>query len=463
MIATQIREPIATLRTMKNFLRASLTILAIASGCPASGEVDQADVLAAFGTASERDASEEGWKFEWNPTGRLDEPQSYVEMEAAWSEGARGKRFAGRGVLDEKGTLITDRPSVSSGGVAFGYRDSEGALLYAISSFTLPKDSKGDVWLQNGNLQNRSSSNSVSLKIMLNDKVATEVLAEKALVPTLFQHNFGPLKKGDTLRVAVGPGSTEGTTFGGGRLRYILEDRPAGVAPEEPRNVIWQPIDARMPQYSGDTSSSTYEAKHEQLDADMLAKDSKLVFVGDSITTRWPQELLNEHFGAYRPANFGVGGDWVQNVRWRIENSNLDKVSVQVAVLLIGTNNLSNQFTEEEISTGIGLLLESLWGKSPTTKVLLLGVLPRGASMEDPINARIADLNQRLSALAAANPDRVTFLDVGPALVEPDGSISPEVMPDRLHVAMPGYERWLEVMKPVLINMLADEKPDRSE
>lgn len=136
---------------------------------------------------------------------------------------------------------------------------------------------------------------------------------------------------------------------------------------------------------------------------------------------------------------------------------------MQVVVLLIGTNNLSNQFTEEEISTGVGLVLASLWEKSPDTKVLLLGVLPRGASIEDPINARIADLNQRLSALAAANPDRVTFLDVGPALIEPDGSISPEVMPDRLHVAKPGYERWLEVMKPVLINMLAENPADSKE
>ena len=427
----------------------------------ASGGSVRAEILASFGTAAEQDEPGDAWKFEWNAGGALNDVSSYTRMEEVWSEGPRGKRFAGRGVPDSAGTLRSDRPSVNSGGIALGSRDTDGAIRCAVASFTLPEDSKGDVWLQHGNLQNKAIKNPVSLKILLNDRIVQEILVEKALVPKLFQHNFGPLKKGDTVRVAVGPGSTEGAAVGGGRLRYILDDRPSGDAPEPPRNIIWQPIDAVMPQFAADATSAAYEAKHEQMNAELVAKNSKLVFLGDSITTRWPQEMLEEHFGAHHPVNLGIGGDWVQNVRWRVQNSSLDKAAVRVVVLLIGTNNLSNDFTEAEIAAGMDLLLASIWEKAPNAKVLLLGVLPRGASITEPINARIADLNTRLSALAASHPDKVAFLDVGPALLEPDGSISKEVMPDRLHVAQPGYERWLAKMKPVLDRMLANGVSNR--
>ena len=80
-------------------------------------------------------------------------------------------------------------------------------------------------------------------------------------------------------------------------------------------------------------------------------------------------------------------------------------------------------------------------------------MLPRGASLDDPINKTIQSLNAKLSSLA--DNETVFFQDFGLSLVEPDGSISPEVMPDRLHVAMPGFLRWMEVMKPALDAILS--------
>jgi hypothetical protein len=57
----------------------------------------------------------------------------------------------------------------------------------------------------------------------------------------------------------------------------------------------------------------------------------------------------------------------------------------------------------------------------------------------------------------------VFFLDVGAKLAEPDGSIRPEVMPDGLHVAGPGYLRWLDAMGPTLNQLLADNKGAKRE
>ena len=56
-------------------------------------------------------------------------------------------------------------------------------------------------------------------------------------------------------------------------------------------------------------------------------------FAGDSITRRWgatdyPDLLAHwrQTFFGWNAANFGWGGDTTQNIRWRLENGELDGV-----------------------------------------------------------------------------------------------------------------------------------------
>lgn len=430
-----------------NGLLGGLIVLFLAGATPTAA----ARTLAVFGDAAAAQEAPTGWRFQWNPVAEVGDFSQHADLTPFLAEGRRGVALQARGVLDEAGKLRADRPSVTSGGSAIAARDEQGAARWAMASFTLPADATGDVWLQHGNLQNRSFPEGTDLKVYLNGNPVGEWKAGRDRVPLLFQQALGPLKKGDTVTVAVGPG-TKGKS-GGGRLRYILEDLPSGQTPPPPQNIIWQPIDAAHPQFAADGSSSAYEAKHNEQNAAVIARKPELVFIGDSITARWPQELLEKHYGEFRPVNLGVGGDWVQNVRWRIQNSPLEQAPVKVVVLLVGTNNLSGQFTPEEIAAGLDQLVRQLRDKLPRAKILLLGVLPRGASMKEPTNETIRVLNTKLRSLEDKN---VVFLDVGPALVEPDGTIAPEVMPDRLHVALPGYLRWMEVMEPVLNRMLGN-------
>jgi lysophospholipase L1-like esterase len=50
------------------------------------------------------------------------------------------------------------------------------------------------------------------------------------------------------------------------------------------------------------------------------------------------------------------------------------------------------------------------------------------------------------------------FLPIGHVFLEDDGSISPEVMPDALHLTTQGYQRWCDAIEPTLQSMLSDEK-----
>ena len=41
---------------------------------------------------------------------------------------------------------------------------------------------------------------------------------------------------------------------------------------------------------------------------------------------------------------------------------------------------------------------------------------------------------------------RVHYLDIADAFLEPDGTLSKEIMPDSLHLSEEGYRRWADAL-----------------
>lgn len=182
----------------------------------------------------------------------------------------------------------------------------------------------------------------------------------------------------------------------------------------------------------------------------MEAKATKpdLVFFGDSITEGW-----NEHptiwasaFGLYKPLNFGMGGDRTQHILWRIENGELDGIEPKVVVIMIGTNNITSD-TASGIASGIARIVELIRAKSPATKVLLLGIFPRGKK-PDPYRERVKEVNLTIKKLD--DNKNVFFLDLGGKFLQSDGTMTKEIMPDFLHPSAKGYQIWAEGMAPLL-------------
>ena len=96
--------------------------------------------------------------------------------------------------------------------------------------------------------------------------------------------------------------------------------------------------------------------------------------------------------------------------------------------------------------------------RSPATKILLLAIFPRGQK-PDATRAKVDDVNRLLARLD--DREGVTFLDIGARFLEPDGSISPDVMYDFLHPTAKGYAIWSAAMAPILDRLLA--KPSAQE
>lgn len=177
-----------------------------------------------------------------------------------------------------------------------------------------------------------------------------------------------------------------------------------------------------------------------------------LAFIGDSITQGWEgrgKQVWEKYYGDRKAINLGIGGDRTEHVIWRLTHGNLDNINPKVAVLMIGTNN-TGHFDQDpdEVAAGVERILEILAERLPDTKVILHGVFPRGPNRFDSKRLNNVAINQRIRRLADGK--RVQYLEIGDQFLEPDGTISKEIMPDLLHLSTAGYERWAKALEPKL-------------
>lgn len=181
-----------------------------------------------------------------------------------------------------------------------------------------------------------------------------------------------------------------------------------------------------------------------------------LLFLGDSLTEAWSEtggETWDKLFAGLNAANLGIGGDTTQNVIWRVAHGGLAPLRPKLVVLLIGVNNLGNHGdAPAAVIRGISAVLAQLRRSWPAAKILLLGIFPSGAAPADPFRTKIATVNQGLPAMA--DGAGVVYEDIGAVFLEADGSISPEVMPDFLHLSPEGYRRWGDAIMPTVRRLL---------
>ena len=201
---------------------------------------------------------------------------------------------------------------------------------------------------------------------------------------------------------------------------------------------------------------------HERYVAEAARGAAEIVFLGDSITQGWGKapEVWSRYYAPHEALDFGISGDRLQHLAWRVEHGTLAGLSPHVLVLMIGTNNLPVR-SPPQLAAAIHSLLQLLHCEQPRAKVLLLGILPRSADAEhaeralrDPqLHDNIRAVNAELARLADGHD--VVFLDMGPSFAGSDGGLRPELTTDRLHLSVEGYRLWARLMEPTLSAMLA--------
>jgi beta-glucosidase len=79
----------------------------------------------------------------------------------------------------------------------------------------------------------------------------------------------------------------------------------------------------------------------------------------------------------------GFSGDKTQHLLWRIEHGEIDNMSPEYTILLIGTNN-AEDYTADEIANGVNAIIDIIEEKLPNTHLILHRIFPRG-EVTDPL------------------------------------------------------------------------------
>jgi lysophospholipase L1-like esterase len=188
--------------------------------------------------------------------------------------------------------------------------------------------------------------------------------------------------------------------------------------------------------------------KANNSEAQAKAASIQVVFDGDSITDGWRsggKAIWEERFAKFNAINFGLSGDRVENVLWRIKQGQLQGLNPKLVFMMIGTNNLGGE--PENIAGGIKEIVAAYQKACPEAVIILQAIFPRREQPSDPARAWIKSVNALIAKLADGH--KVIFVDFSDKFLQPDGTISREVMPDFLHPGPKGYQIWADAIQPI--------------
>lgn len=196
--------------------------------------------------------------------------------------------------------------------------------------------------------------------------------------------------------------------------------------------------------------------RHNSFNERVKQGNVDLIFIGDSITQGWEgagKAVWEEFYKPRNAVNLGIGGDRTQHVLWRLDNGNIAGIKPKLAVIMIGTNN-SGSNSAAEIADGNAAIVKKLRSDLPDTKILLLGIFPRGADNSNPQRQKNNAANEIFAKLADGK--MVEYLDIGPKFLDDDGVLSKEIMPDLLHLSPAGYRIWADSIEDHVKRMLGE-------
>ena len=184
---------------------------------------------------------------------------------------------------------------------------------------------------------------------------------------------------------------------------------------------------------------------------------NSLVFLGDSITQGWGDEMGGA-FPGIKVANRGISGDTSRGVLIRLDEDVI-ALHPKGVVLLIGTNDLEDGADPETIARNLKRILAQLEHADPAMPIILCQVFPSAEAKKRPPE-KIKKLNQ-LYAAAVKGDAQVTLIETWPLFANDRGDAKPDEFPDLLHPNRLGYEKWAAALRPVLATLgFLDNSPD---
>lgn len=188
-------------------------------------------------------------------------------------------------------------------------------------------------------------------------------------------------------------------------------------------------------------TGSTYFARTNEFKIyNRFAKPGGIVFVGDSLTQRYP---LNEFYPGLHLYNRGIDGDTTEGVLKRLELSIFDLKPI-IVVLQIGTNDLQVAGLNKETTiANIHQIVRTIQTTQPSIKIILVSLYPVNMSVDKLVNKFIVGprKNEDIQTInhAIETIQGVTFVNAYPHLLNEDKELNMQFSKEGLHLSLAGY------------------------
>lgn len=213
-----------------------------------------------------------------------------------------------------------------------------------------------------------------------------------------------------------------------------------------------------QPEVPVDDGDHRWMSQHLCHIAQTKEREPDVLFIGDSLIHHLQyRSVWTELYEPLHCLNFGISGDKIQNVLWRILNGELNNINPKVVVLLVGTNNIHN--TPEEICDGILCIVSAIREKLATSYIVVIELLPRGRN-PNPIRDHCNKVNQILRT-KISSLSKIETVSASKGLVQTDGTISHHDMPDFLHLSDAGYRKAFESVYELLNQLLFENEKEQ--
>jgi lysophospholipase L1-like esterase len=178
------------------------------------------------------------------------------------------------------------------------------------------------------------------------------------------------------------------------------------------------------------------------------AKPGGIVFVGDSLTQRYP---LSEFYSGLPVYNRGIDGDTTLGLMKRLDLSIFD-LKPKILVLQIGTNDLQvGNLSKETTVQNLKEIIKTVLNRQPDLKIIIISLFPVNETGEKLVEKLVVGprKNQDIQWMndQIKNTSNVHFVDVYQSLLNQDGQLDMRFSKEGLHLSLAGYAAITPLIK----------------
>ncbi|GMT35641.1 hypothetical protein PFISCL1PPCAC_26938, partial [Pristionchus fissidentatus] len=168
-------------------------------------------------------------------------------------------------------------------------------------------------------------------------------------------------------------------------------------------------------------------------------READVLIIGDDhIALLEQSNFYRDHLAALHCLVFGMMGDTVDLVDWRVTNGEIERIPAKQAVLISVGHNDDRVSSPDEFLSKVVKLVDSVTSRLPQSSIFVMKLIPSGRSASCPSRKWIEEVNSQLESRLGAS---ATVIDIDTSLINSEGLLDRHLLFDFFHLSQEGYAR----------------------